>query len=259
MILFLGDSFTWGQGLYYEKWKSEGFDVHRWNEINGEVWKFPHENLDYESHQYRKQHHFPALVAKHYNRNYDVKWGNGGSNWDIIHQINMIPVMAPQFRDGLDLIVIQLTSWTRDENRVLYKQDLYQQAVPDIRYLSRKSNWQERLVEKKIENEPLYQIELIQSHLKTLNKKWIVISWLDDMGEIIKEHFPKNYVPFYYNGKEYSSFDICLQGNSPYSLQNEFGDGHLNSKGCKLVADSIIKKIDSMGGKTLFRYPKKLQ
>ena len=26
-ILFLGDSFTWGQGLYFYKWKEEGREM----------------------------------------------------------------------------------------------------------------------------------------------------------------------------------------------------------------------------------------
>jgi lysophospholipase L1-like esterase len=124
MILFLGDSFTWGQGLYFEKWKSEGINILEWQEKYGEIHDYPHEHLDYESHQYRRKHHFPALVAKHYDKNYDVKWGNGGSNWDLIHQANMIPVLSPQYRNSVDLVVVQLTDWTRNDNRILYKNDL---------------------------------------------------------------------------------------------------------------------------------------
>jgi hypothetical protein len=258
MILFLGDSFTWGQGLYFEKWKNEGIDVPKWKEINGEVYDFPHENLDYQSHQYRRQHHFPSLVAKHYDKNYDVKWGNGGSNWDTIHQINMIPIFASQFRDGLDLIVIQLTDWTRGENRVLYNKDLYEQAIPDTRYLSRDEKWEDKLIDKIMDDEALYQIKQMEKFLKILDKRWIVVSWLEDMGQLVKENFPSQYVPIYYNGKEHTGFDVLLR-DPKYCLDSQFSDGHLNSKGCKLVADSIIKKIDSIGGKTLFRYAKKTQ
>jgi hypothetical protein len=253
MILFLGDSFTWGQGLYFEKWKNDGIDVLKWKEKNGDVDEYPHENLDYDSDCFRKENHFPALVAKHYDRCYNVKWGNGGSNWDVIHQVNMLPVLSPQFRNGLDLIVIQLTDWTRNDNRVLYKQDLYQQAVPEMKYLVKDSEWENKLIDDMMKKESLYQVEKMKEILDNLGKKWVVISWRDDMGEIIKNKFSENYVPFYYKDKEYSAFEICLQDEN-YSLEKEFNDGHLNTKGCKLVADSIIKKIDSMGGKSLFRY-----
>src|SRR6056300_273539 len=135
MILFLGDSFTWGQGLYFEKWKSEGIDISEWKEKYGEIHDYPHEHLDYESHKYRKEHHFPALVAKHFDKDYNVKWGNGGSNWDLIHQANMIPALSPQYRNGLDLVVVQLTDWTRTDNRLLYKNDIYEQTpIPNIDY-----------------------------------------------------------------------------------------------------------------------------
>lgn len=252
MILFLGCSLTWGQGLYYEKWKNEGFDVNKWKNKHN-IDNYPHENLDYESHQYRRQHHFPSLVAKHYDRNYDVKWGNGGSNWDIIHQINSIPFLSPQFRNGIDLVVIQLTDWTRNDNRLLYKKDLYQQAIPDVNRIIREKGWEDKLIDEMMENEALYQIEKMKSLLDELGLKWIAISWLGDMGELLKKHFPKHYIPFYLDGKEYNSFQVCF-GNEKYTFEKEFKDEHLNSLGCQLVADSIIKKIDSMGGKRLFRY-----
>ena len=256
MILFLGDSFTWGQGLYFEKWRDAGIDVMKWKETYGELDKYPHENLDYESHQYRKENHFPALVAKHYNKNYDIKWGNGGSNWDIIHQINALPILSPQFRNGLDLVVIQLTDWTRNDNRILYHNDLYEQAVPNMRYLMKEDGWEDKLINEMMQDEALYQVQKMKELLDELGKKWIVISWRDDMGKLIKEHFPENYVPFYYNDKEYSAFEICLERGTGCALEDEFLDGHLNSKGCRLVADSIIKKIESMGGKSLFTYIK---
>jgi len=254
MILFLGDSFTWGQGLYYEKWKSEGIDVMKWIRANGEVFKLPHENLDYESHQYRRQNHFPSLVAKHYDRNYEVRWGNGGSNWDIIVQTNMIPVLAPQFRDGLDLVVIQLTAWTRGDNHDFFVKDLHKDAIINTDFLSRDKNWEDTLVDNLFENEAMYQLKKMKEYLENLNKKWIAFSWFEDVGNLLKEHFPENYVPIYVDGEELSYFDKISQ-DPKYSL-GEFSDGHFNLLGHQIIADSIIKKIDSMGGRELFRYPK---
>lgn len=252
MILFLGDSFTWGQGLYFEKWKSEGIDISKWKEKYGEIHDYPHEHLDYESHKYRKEHHFPNLVAKHFDKDYNVKWGNGGSNWDLIHQANMIPALSPQYRNGLDLVVVQLTDWTRTDNRLLYKNDIYEQTpIPNIDYIQRDREWENKLVDKMMIDEQMFQLNKLKEIFEDLDLKWIVISWMDDMGDIIKEHFKENYVPFIYKGKEYCSFDACL-GNEEYSLERDFNDNHLNSKGCRLVADSIIRKIESIGDEITF-------
>lgn len=246
---------TWGQGLYFEKWKKDGVDVPKWLKIYGETHMYPHEALDYESHLYREQHHFPGLVSRHYDRHYETRWGNGGSNWDIIHLSNLIPALSPQYRNGgAELVVVQLTDWSRTDNRILYNNDIYEQTpIPNIDYLMKDRDWESKLVDKMFENEAFYQIKKIKQTLDELGIKWIVISWRDDLGEIIKENFSENYVPFYYKGKEYSGFEICLQDDE-YSLEKEFYDGHLNSKGCQLVADSIIKKIESMGGRSLFNY-----
>jgi lysophospholipase L1-like esterase len=254
MILFLGDSFTWGQGLYYEKWKNEGINVHHWLAKNGEVFEFPHEHLDYESHQYRKENHFPSLVAKYYDKNYDVKWGNGGSNWDIIIQSNMIPIFSPQFRDGLDLVVIQLTDWTRTDNESVFRKNFYKDSIVDTNLLLINKNWEDELIDDLFEEEALYQLKKIKEHLDYLDKKWIVLSWHEDMGNLIKEYFPDNYVPIYYENKEWSYFDLITR-NSKYTLR-EFSDSHFNSIGHQIIADSIIRKIESMGGQKLFTYPK---
>ena len=247
MILFLGDSFTWGQGLYFEKWQSEGIDVMEWP-----FHEYPHEQLDYESHKYRKEHHFPALVAKHFDKDYNIKWGNGGSNWDIIHQANMIPALSPQYKYGIDLVVVQLTDWARDDNRIIYKDDLNKKnSIPNINYLQKHENWENKLFDEMMIDEQMFQLNKLKEIFKKLGLRWIVISWLDDMGNIIKENFKKNYIPFYHKGKEYSSFQLCVRHNE-YSLYREFKDDHLNSNGCRLIADSIIKKIESMGGSSLF-------
>ena len=255
MILFLGDSFTWGQGLYFEDWKRSGIDITHWLTKYGDVDLNPHENLDYSSDVYRKENHFPALVAKHYDRCYNVKWGNGGSNWDIIHQLNALPVLAPQFRNGLDLIVIQLTDWTRNDNRILYNNDIYQQsAIPNLDYLQRDRNWKDNLIDKIIHNEIEYQIQKIKEICKIMGKRWICISWGNDMGKILKEKYNENHIPIFYKNKEYTGFENVLMDDE-YSLNN-FNDGHFNSKGCKLIADSIIKKIEQIGGTQIFNYLK---
>jgi lysophospholipase L1-like esterase len=253
MILFLGDSFTWGQGLYFEKWEADGIDVLKWKSAFGDLSYYPHELLGYDSDVYRKSNHFPALVAKHYDRSYNVKWGNGGSNWDIIHQLNLLESLSPQYNKGVDLIVIQLTDFYRNNNRVLHGNDIYKRtSMPDRDYLEHKDNLETQIVEKMITDVPEYQLRKIKEICDIIGKKWICISWRGDMGKILKNKYKENYVPFFYKDKEYEGFEIALMDDS-YSLE-EFNDGHFNSKGCELVADSIIKKIEEIGGRGIFNY-----
>ena len=111
MILFLGDSFTWGQGLYYRKWVRDGQSI---DDINK---KLPphtfHENIiSYDDDLYRKEHHYPGVIAKHFNKPYVIKYGNGGSNRNIINILKNI--RHQMMFETIELIVIQFTYWSRD-------------------------------------------------------------------------------------------------------------------------------------------------
>lgn len=81
MIIFLGDSFTWGQGLYTKKWIQDGKSIEYCN--NHLPPTFSHGNISHSDDEYRRKYHFPNLVAKHYDRSYYVKPKNGGTNRDI--------------------------------------------------------------------------------------------------------------------------------------------------------------------------------
>lgn len=119
MILFLGDSFTWGQGLYYRRWIKDGLSS---DDINKKLPPYTfHENIiSYEDDNYRKNHHFPALVSKHFNKPYSTKYGNGGSNRNIINILKNI--RHQMMFETIELIIVQFTFWSRDiENPSLVK------------------------------------------------------------------------------------------------------------------------------------------
>ena len=112
MIVFLGDSFTWGQGLQIPYWLEQGKSVGEINKLMPP--KFPSEQYDYEADELRKKQHFPNLVSKYFNKSYCTKWGNGGSNQDILE---IIKNMGNQMdTSGIDYFVIQFTEFTRDSN-----------------------------------------------------------------------------------------------------------------------------------------------
>lgn len=107
MILFLGDSFTWGQGLYFEELLKNG---------NGLNLDFNPENISYTEDIYRKKFHFPNLVSKHFNKSYSCIWGNGGSNYNII---SILENLENQFYSGvvssIEYFVIQFTCPSRGD------------------------------------------------------------------------------------------------------------------------------------------------
>tara|TARA_R100000008_G_C3586533_1_gene172857 strand:+ start:3536 stop:4420 length:885 start_codon:yes stop_codon:yes gene_type:complete len=75
--------------------------------------------------------------------------------------------------------------------------------------------------------------------------KWIGVSWLPDLGNVLKKHYPENFIPIYYKGKEYVSFNDIIHGNQLRLCDTFLGldDEHFNSDGCKVVADSIVRKL----------------
>ena len=250
MIVFLGDSFTWGQGLFFEKWASEGNDVKKWFDENGDVDEYPHESIDYESDKYRRENHFPAIVAKHFNKTYTTRWGNGGSNWDIINILNNVPSLAPQYRNTIDLFVIQFTDFTRTDHRLIKESDLINELPFERSKFPLETNYDDNaIIDELLNNELKLQIEMINDIIiNKMGKKWIGISWLDDIGRILEKDYSENHIPVEYNGKKYNSFQVVYQEKNKnlLFLTEKFNirDDHFNLKGHQFVANNIIQKIE---------------
>jgi lysophospholipase L1-like esterase len=250
MIVFLGDSFTWGQGLFFEKWASEGKDVKKWFDTNGDVDEYPHESIDYESDKYRKENHFPAIVAKHFNKTYTTRWGNGGSNWDIVNILNNVPSLAPQYRNTIDLFVIQFTDFTRTDHRLIKNSDLINELPFERSKFPLESNYDDNsIIDELLHNELKLEIEMVNDVIvNKMNKKWIGISWLDDMGKILENDYPENHITVNYNGKIHNSFERVYQEKNKnlLFLTEKFNirDDHFNLEGHQFVAKNIIQKID---------------
>jgi lysophospholipase L1-like esterase len=218
MIVFLGDSFTWGQGLQIPYWLEQGKSVGEINKLMPP--KFPSEQYDYEADELRKKQHFPNLVSKYFNKSYCTKWGNGGSNQDILEIIKNLGNQMDT--SGIDYFVIQFTEFTRDSN---------------LDNLSPTTSFEQ------------YREEIVKEVDKTIknyyNKSWFGLSWRDNFGNILELKYPKNHIPIEFNNKVYSHFEPLLTNNYNLCLADttKVHDGHFNSHGHQVVADSIIKKI----------------
>mgnify|MGYP001580744104 FL=1 len=229
MIYFTGCSFTWGAGLQYDYLRNkEGWSVDKINKHIPPMFKL--EDIGYDADEYRKKYHFPNLVAEEMDKTYKVlNLHNGGSNYSILEDCKTLPFHETE------LVVVQFTDWVRE-------------------HLELRAINPEELSEEKINSIIFKQIEEINNVIKkrTQNKKWIGISWRKDLALVLKEHFPENHVPIFYDRKEYDSFEEVLPGDTfnNYNFSSTENlricdvikgvkDTHLSSKGHQMIADSI--------------------
>ena len=238
MLFFIGCSFTWGAGLEYEYLHSEqDYSVEQLNNMIPPTFKL--ESLDYSCDSYRKKHRYANLVAKELNVCHEViNMVNGGSNPNTRKLLNENP--TPDYAT----YIIQFTNWARD----IDDEDL-KNYIKDGR----------------IGDEILKQMEDIVSTIHT-DANWYVFSWEEDAGDVLSKKYPDNHIPIYLDGKEYNSFTetvVNREGNTSFNETPNNGRGgvsddkglrlcdvipglndtHLSSKGHKMIADSIIRKL----------------
>lgn len=220
MIIFLGDSFTWGQGLYFEKWLDEGRTVEFCNQHMPP--DFPQENMSHEDDLYRRTYHYPNLVAKHFNKSYVTKWGNGGSNLDISNILKNIRSQI-YYPNGVDFVIIQFTDFTRPDSRPEYDWETYYTKFSSIEDL--------------IKN----QVEEIAKSLTDV--PWFCFSWLPEIGNYIESNYPENFVPLIIKNKSYNNFKIMSEHDEFLLTNYKLNDAHFNKLGHQIIADSLITRI----------------
>ena len=187
MILFLGCSMTWGQGLQIEKWISDGKSIDFCNKHN--LPNYHAENLSYSDSQYRIAKSYPNLVAKELDVSYSMKWGNGGTNDEIVFIVENLEKLIHPYT--LDLIVIQFTDMVRDEMfEYIHKNNFYD------------------LIDVNLKN----QINKIDKILTSpqINIPWISLSWHKEHSNFLKEKYPKNFVRLYYDNKHFDNNNVRL-------------------------------------------------
>jgi len=250
MILFVGCSFTWGAGLQFEYLvKNRNWTSDEINAINPP--KSHLEHLDYKCDEYRKKHHYPNLVAKKMNMGYGMgKLGNGGTNYEIAKILKYTSTELAG-ESAIELVVIQFTDWPRSCPEIEKRQDYDGTHNRDF------------LSDKHIDDIITQQIKTISDNangfLAKFGVTWIGWSWRNDLAQVLKTKFPKNYMPLYHKGKEYDSMEelIVVDGDWRFddsSFQHKdnlricdvikgVNDPHLSSTGHKVIANSIIRRL----------------
>ena len=245
MILYIGCSYTWGSGLQYEYLQDKGWSVDELNQVLPVNYHL--ENLSYKADEYRKQNNWPNLVSKELDKAFVIgTYTNGGSNLTTIKQaIEQTKKIART--NTIDTIVVQFSDWLRDVN-----DDTITRYPGDILDVT---------TQEFIDDTILNQIEQIaylcndmrgsvdpnlKDHKYPENPypAWVGLSWRKDVGDVLKKHFPNNFIPIYRDGKKYNSFAPNIdEGIRLCDSIPGLRDDHLNSDGQRVIADSVIKKL----------------
>jgi hypothetical protein len=253
MILFVGCSYTWGSGLQYEYLHNEkGWSVDEINKVLPNNYHL--ENLSYEADEYRKQNNWPNLVAKELNKAFVIgTYTNGGSQLNTIKQALEYTHRIAR-NNSIDTIVVQFTDWLRDVNdeKIAHypgdKTDVTTQEFIDSTIL----NQIQQIVQICDSFRGMYDPNL-KDHKYPENPypAWVGLSWQKDVGDMLKKHYPENFIPIYRDGKEYSSFAPNIdRGLRLCDSIPGVKDEHLNSQGNKMIANSILKKLKQYETKT---------
>jgi len=235
MILFLGCSLTWGQGLYIEKWLSEGKDEKFCNRNSVPI--FDAELLSYEDDLYRRENHFPNIVSQHFNRSYSCKWFNGGKNDDIV---KIIDNLSKGQADKIDLVVIQFTDMTRDDEFAPISLNEWGELIEVI---------------------PQYQILKIHKKMTELKLPWLALCWHEEHSNFFNKFLQNKLIKVRFQEKTYrniASMNQFVKDSIKFMNQDEkdevttfelcdkypnINDGHPTLEWHEVVAESIIKKI----------------
>jgi len=231
MILFLGDSLTWGQGLYYEEWYKKGISV---DIINKSLpHRFPAELLSYEDDLFRRENHFPNLVAKQFKKPYFTKYGNGGSNWDIIEILKTLPNHFNLYSNNIkpiDFGIIQLTDFMRgSEKRLTELEEINGKTEDNFKIIIDE------------------QLDEMEELLKEYCPHYGFLSYMPDVSESILKRNPQKLLNIYFQEKPFSCFYDLLKVNElnlKYTIPGCL-DYHFNSFAHGVIATNIIDYIKS--------------
>ena len=251
MIAFVGCSYTWGSGLQYEYLHERGWSVDELNQVLPVNYHL--ENLSYEADEYRKQNNWPNLVSKELDKAFVIgTYTNGGSHLSTIKpSIQYIHRVART--NTIDTVVVQFTDWLRDIN--------------DDTITRYPGNLLDVTTQEFIETNILNQLNPVVDSRNRLPKStdpnlkahkypetpypaWVGVSWQEDVGNVLKKHYPENFIPIHYKEKEYTSFSQIDEGLRLCDSITGVKDEHLNSEGNKVIADSVIKKLKQYESKT---------
>lgn len=226
-MLFLGDSFTWGQGLYFYKWQEEKKKLA--SEVGG-MYDAHSSYIEPDDLIYKDSVSFTGLVSSYYNLTPIKRQKNGGSNTEIV--LDMIP-MIDMYNNSIDKLVFQFTSISRYHFRDL------NMGIIETTYKDNDNRYIDKIIEERVENFYNYIDGILSYFSKLYNFQYCYMDWLGDFYQFD----PTKFVTFDVDGVEYKHFHPFLH---KYKIDLDIDnkkivDLHLNKDGQAISSASIIK------------------
>lgn len=218
MILFLGDSFTWGQGLEWEYLIDEkNISISEINKIIPP--KYNCEQLPIKLQDIRESKRWPRLVAEHFDINYDIgRVGNGGGDSNSIFILRNLEQLI--YTKHMDLVVFQFSMTSRDIPNGFFG-DIFKERVDEF-------------------NE-IYKF----IRTKYPNIQIVTVSWLPEIGELMEMYFDESISIKIIDGNNiYNSFEPLLERYSLSSKYSGLNDSHFSSEGNLVIANSVINHLE---------------
>jgi hypothetical protein len=220
-ILFIGDSFTWGQGLYFYKWKEEG---RKFPDTLGGMYPSHEEFITEDDLVYKDKISFTGLVSSHYGLIPIKRKTNGGSNTDLVQ--DMIKLLD-MHNNSIDKVVFQFTTISRYQFRDLNMDNIY----------SVDKTFEEVFAER-VKNFFNYVDGILQYFSNLYNFEYCYTDWLGDFYSIL----PTKFVTYSIKEDEYLYFGQFLDKHKiDLVVDNKpIIDLHLNKEGQSILTNSIL-------------------
>ena len=237
-IVFIGDSFTWGQGLYLNEWKEnrpETFDFfyNESNEMEHHIqWTSQQPFVTKEDLILKNNLSFTNIVANSLNRKCYKRKHNGGSISANKQILESFCKLESEQRDVI--MVFQFTSLSREDFSYITDEEINRYH---LKYHKKD------IIISNILNDRIFEIyNSINILVNNLENRFgwscYYLDWLGDFGKFDNNRFID------IDGNK--SF-LDLVSNMPIKIEYKdkvFFDYHLNERGNQILADSILKKIN---------------
>lgn len=220
-MLFIGDSFTWGQGLYFYKWKDEG---RKFPDTIGGMYPSHQEFITEDDLLYKDELSFSRLVSNQYSLTPIKRNTNGGSNTELVmDMINLLDL----HNNTIDKVVFQFTTISRYQFRDLNMGNI-ENSVGTF----------EEIFAERIKNFFYYVDGILSYFSKLYNFEYCYMDWLGDFYSVS----PTQFVTYQIGEAEYTYFDKFL---NKYKIDMMIDnkpiiDLHLNKEGQDILSNSII-------------------
>lgn len=265
ILITIGDSFTYGEGLQFHLWKQRYPST--FNSFSQKTTYEPCQTISStfdEFEQFRKKYNYTGILSSFLNCNTVSNFGNGGSNLSSIETLDKwVDYLRIENTIKPLLCVFQFTNIIRDIHSVagqrqngvrIFGEELYeslQYAIARMNTMNPIINSEK--VELGILFDKVFQIILLESkkRFRILEEQFGVktIYFLGPVDEYSNELVSKyitedsNYLPLYYNSKEYHSWDKLNRDNK-WTLREKIGvnDDHPCLESHQWLANQLYKK-----------------